>query len=98
MINLRQLNIMQQHIGNAQHIRKLLFLDTVNGLTVFLHVVSIFYLRLQLFQPAGQKAAGAAGKVRHFLSDGRFNHLCHKVRYGTGSIKFTGRTCALQLF
>lgn len=57
-----------------------------------------FHLLVQFFEPACNKAAGAAGEVRHFFSDFRFYHLRHKISYSTGRVKLTSRACALQFF
>ena len=54
-------------------------------------------LLLQFFQPADDKATGAAGKICHRFSDLGLDHLRHKVGDGAGRIELTGGTCALQL-
>ena len=53
----------QQQVRDAEHIRELLFLDAVDGGAVLLRVRRALDLRLQLLEPAGDEAAGAAGKV-----------------------------------
>ena len=73
--NLRNIKIVQKHICNAEHIRKLLFLDTVDRIIVFFFILGGCDLLVQFFQPACDKSAGAAGKIRHFFADFRLNHL-----------------------
>ena len=87
---------MEQKIRDAEHIGKLLFFDAVDGIAVFLRIGGALHLLLQLLQPANDKATGAAGKVRHGLTDLRLNHLCHKVGNSTRSIKLASAACALQ--
>ena len=93
----RNIQPMQQKVGDAKHIGELLFLDAVDGVAILLCISGALYLLLQLFQPADDKATGAAGKVRHCLTDLRLDHLCHKVGDSTGRIKLAGAACALEL-
>ena len=90
VINLRNVNIVQQHVCHTQHIWKLLLFDAVYGFAVFFLIVRVMDLWSQCFQPAGQETAGTAGKVRHLFPDLRFDHLCHKISNSTGRIEFTG--------
>ena len=88
---------MQQHIGDAQHVGKLLLFDAVDGRAVGGAIRGGNHLPVQLLQPAGDEAAGAAGKIRHLLADLRLDHLRHKIGDGAGRVKLTGGTGALQL-
>ena len=63
MENLRHVQIMQQHIRDAEHIGELLFLDAVNRLAENLPVFGGFDFLLQLVQPACEKSSGTAGKI-----------------------------------
>ena len=98
MINAGYIEPMQQQIGYAEHIGELLFFDAVDGMAVSLFGIGGGDLLFQLFQPADDKATGAAGEVCHHFADLRPDHLRHKVGDGAGRIKFAGRTGALQLF
>ena len=96
MINLGHIQVVQQQIGDAQHIGELLFLNSVDGLPILFRVGGALDLFLQLLQPAYDKAAGAAGKVGHTLANAGPDHLCHKVSQGPGRIELAGGTGALQ--
>ena len=98
VINLRDVQSVQQHVGNAQHIGELLLFNAEDGTAVSRPICNGFHLFIQFFEPTGDEAAGAAGKVRHVFTDLRLNALRHKVGHGAWRIEFTGRTCALQLF
>ena len=63
VVNLGQVDVMQQHVGDAQHIRKLLLFDAVNGIVVLLLIGRILDLGLERFQPVGDEPARAAGKI-----------------------------------
>ena len=67
--HLRHVQIMQQHICDAKHIGKLLFLDAVNRVSVLFFVLGGFDFFLQFFQPACDESARAAGKVCHRFPD-----------------------------
>ena len=94
--HLRHVQIMQQHICDAKHIGKLLFLDAVNRVGVPFFVFCGFDFFLQFFQPACDESARAAGKVCHRFPDLRVDHLRHKICYCAGRVKFTSRASALQ--
>ena len=87
----------QQKIGDAEHVRKLLFFYAVDRIAVFRGVGGAAHLFLQLFEPACDKTACAAGKVCHLFADLRRDSLRHKVGNGAGRIEFARRSGALQL-
>lgn len=89
---------MEQQIGDAEHVGKLLLFNAIDGIAILFCIGSITHLLLQFLQPAGDKATGAAGKVGHGLANLWLYHLGHEVRYRTRSIEFTGRTSTLKLF
>ena len=88
----------QQQVRDAEHIGKLLLFDAVDGGAVLLGVRRALDLRLQLLEPAGDEAAGAAGKVRHGLPDPGTHTLRHELRHRAGRIELTGAASTLQLF
>ena len=63
MINAGYIEPVQQQIGYAEHIGELLFFDAVDGMAVSLFGIGGGDLLFQLFQPADDKATGAAGEV-----------------------------------
>ena len=83
----------QQKIGDAEHVRKLLFLYAVDRIAVFRGVGGAAHLFLQLFEPACDKAARATGKVCHLLANLRIDYLCHKFCQGSWSVELTRRAC-----
>ena len=98
VVDTRVVEVVQQQVGDTEHIGELLFLDAVDGIAESRLIFGGLDLLVQLLQPAGQKAAGTAGKVGHLLPYLGPDHLGHKVSDGPGRIEFAGRTCALQLF
>ena len=98
MVNAGDIQPVQQQISNAQHIGKLLFFDTVDGVAVLIRICGALDALLQLIEPADDKTTGAAGKVGHGLANLGFDDLGHKVGDSTGRIELTSRTGALQLF
>ena len=96
MVHPGHIQAMEQQIGDAEHIGKLLLLDAVDGTAVLFGVGGALHLLLQFFQPADEKTAGTAGKVGHLLPDLGADHLGHKVCDRSRGIELTGRTGALQ--
>ena len=90
--------IMKEHICDAEHVGELLLLDAVDGTTVGRLVGRRFDFFLQLFQPAGEKAARAAGEIRHLLADLRADHFRHEFGHGARRVEFAGGSRALQFF
>ena len=97
MVDIRNFNIMQQHIGYAQQIGKRLFLNAVNAVVKLLLSGGVRYLLGELSQPRSDKSAGATGEVCHFFAQLRLYHQCHKLGDCSRRIKLTGRTGRLQL-
>ena len=62
-VHLGNVQIVQQHIGDAQRIGKGFLFNAVNGFAVLLLVVGGFHLGLERFEPAGNEAARTAGKI-----------------------------------
>ena len=89
--------VVQQKVGDAEHIGELLFLDAVDRAGPGRLIGGGLHLPAQLLEPAHQKAAGAAGKVGHLLADARADHPGHKVGDGAGRVELARRARALQL-
>ena len=51
VIDLGRVDIMQQHIGDAEHVRELLLLDAIDRLGIFFAVFSCLHLLVKGFQP-----------------------------------------------
>ena len=96
--HLGRVDVVEQHIGDAEHIGELLFLDAIDRLGVFLFVLRRVHLLVERFQPARDEAAGAAGKVGHLLSDLWTDDFCHEIGEGTRGVELAGRTGRLHLF
>ena len=59
----------QQHVGDAEHVRELLFLAGAQGLLHLLFVGWLLHVALaHVADGAGEKAAGAAGRVEQNLA------------------------------
>ena len=97
MIDIRNLNVMQQHIGHAQQIRKRLFLNSINAVIKLLLICGVPYLLGELSQPRSDESTGATGEVCHLFAQLRLYHQCHKLGDCSRRIKLTGRTGRLQL-
>ena len=96
VINIRNLNVMQQHIGYAEQIGKGLFLNSINAVVKLLLICGVPYLLGELSQPRSDESTGATGEVRHFFAQLRLYHQCHKLGDCSRCIKLTGRTGRLQ--
>ena len=88
--------IMQEHIGDAEHVGELLLLDAVDRLVVRFGVFDSAFLRKSL-QPAGDETAGAAGEIGHLFTEFGTDHVSYEVGDGARSVELTGGTGALQL-
>ena len=98
VIDVRSLNVMQQHIGDAQHIWELLLFNAIYGVCIQGFILCCLDLFMQSFQPTGDKTTCATGKIGHLLPDLWVDHLRHKISHGARRIKFTRRASTLQLF
>ena len=88
--------IMQEHIGDAEHVGELLLLDAVDRLVVRFGVFDSAFFRKSV-QPAGDETAGAAGEIGHLFTEFGTDHASHEVGDGARSVELTGGTGALQL-
>ena len=95
MIDLGDIQIMKEHIGNRQHIRKLFLFNSIDRRRIGFFISNCLYLLMKLFEPTRDKATCTASQVRHGFTNLRLYHLGHKVRYCTRCIELTTRSCAL---
>ena len=98
MADARAVDVVQYQVGDGQEVRQRFFFDAVEAGVEGSAVVDGFDLRLQVVEGGDEKAAGAAGEIRHaFTEDGR-NHLHHEVGNGARGVKLAGVARALQAF
>ena len=92
-----RVDAVEQQVGDAEDVGKLLLLDAVDAAGILLLIVGGLDLRLQLVQEACDEAARAAGQIRHGLADLRLDHLRHELRHRAGRVEFARGTGELQL-
>ena len=95
--DLGDVEVVEEHVGDAEHVGELLLLDAVDGGAVFLAVLRRLDLRFELLEPARDEAAGAAGEVGHRLADLRGDHLRHEIGDGAGRVELACGARALKL-
>ena len=88
--------IMEEHVRDAEHVGELLLLDAMDGIAEGRLVGGRLDLFLQFLQPTGEEAACAAGEIRHLLADLRADHLRHEFGHGSRRVEFAGGSRALQ--
>ena len=92
------LNAVQQHVGDAEHVRQLLFLDGAQG---FLHPLLVFHLFhvtiAHVANGAGEKSARAAGGVQEDFAGLRVDAVHHEGRDGARRVILARVTGALQV-
>ena len=88
----------QDHVGNAQHVGQGFFFDPANGCLQDLLVPGGFdKIFAFVIDGAGQKAAGAAGRIEdRFLQPG-IDPVYHEPGHRAGGIKLPGIAGALQI-
>ena len=97
MEDLRAVDVMQQHVGNAQQIGQLLLLDAVNRSSVKLAIFRSPHLGVEDLEGARQEAARAAGEVSHGLAELGGERLGHEVRHSARRIELASVSCRLQV-
>ena len=91
-------NVVQDEVGDCQEMRQRFFFHAVEAGVEGGAVLYGFDLRLDVVERRDEKAAGAAGEIRHaFAEDGR-NHLHHEVGNGARGVELAGVARALQAF
>ena len=83
----RRIDVVQEHIGNAQHIRELFLLYSIDRISIFLFVFCCLHLLIKGFQPTCKEATRTAGKVSHLFTNFRVDDFCHEVRQSSRCIK-----------
>ena len=88
----------QQHVGDAQHVRQLLFL---HGVQAGLHGLLVFHLFdiavAHVTDGTGEKAAGAAGGIEQGLARPGVDAVHHEGGDGARGVVLTGVAGALQV-
>src|SRR4051812_44078589 len=94
----RILNAMQQHIGYAEHMRKLLLLNCAQALLQALLILYLLNIMLpHMADSTCKEAASAASRVKKNLTRVGVNSVHHKSSDGAGSVIFTCVTRALEI-
>ena len=92
------IDAVQDHVGGAQHVRQRLLLDAVDALLQELLVVRRFHLLLaDVFDGAGEEAAGAAGGVEDRLAQLGVDRIDHELGDGARRVVLAGIAGALQV-
>ena len=88
----------QDHVRHGQHVRKSFFLDAANGFNQRLFVFLGFDVVLPLVvDGTGEKAAGAAGGVKHDFVQLRIDPIYDKPGEGARSVELARVPGALQV-
>ena len=89
MIHPRHVNPVKKHVGNAEHVRKLLLLDAVDGASEGLGIFRRHDFVLKSLYPTHEESTCAAGKIRHAFPNLRLNHLSHEIRHRARRIELS---------
>ena len=94
----RVFDAMQEHVGDAEHVRELLFLHGAEGLHHFLLVLGLFDVAVaHVAEGAGEKAAGAAGGVEEDFAGAGIDAVHHEGGDGAGGVVFAGVAGGLEV-
>lgn len=92
------LDAVQQHIGDAKHVRKLLLLERAQRALHFFALLGRFdVVGLHVANGAGQKATGAAGGIKQSLAGARVDAVGHESGDRAGRIVFARIAGRLQV-
>ena len=92
------LDAVQQHVGDAEHVRQLLLLDGAQGLLHALLVLDRLHVALaHVADGAGEKAAGAAGGVEQDFAGLGVDAVDHEGGDGARGVVLAGVAGALQV-
>ena len=98
MVDAWVIHIMEQHIGGAQHIRKLFFFHAEHSLFNNGIILGFVLLFPQMLHSVNEEASRAARKIRCDLAKLWIYFFSDKLRQGTGRVEFAGAAGALQAF
>ena len=94
----RVLDAVQQHVGDAEHVRKLLLLHRAQGA---LHLLALLgradVVLLHVADGAGEKAARAAGGIEQDFAGARIDAIRHEGGDGARRVIFAGIAGRLQV-
>ena len=92
------LDAVQQHVGDAEHVRELLLLHGAQGLLHRLLVLGLLHVALaHVADGAGEEAAGAAGGVEEDLAGLRVDAVHHEGGDGARRVVLARVAGALQV-
>ena len=92
------LDAVQQHVGDAEHVRQLLFLDGAQASCMCLLVLDLFHVALaHVADGAGEEAAGAACGIEQDFAGLGVDALRHESGDGAGRVVFARVAGALQV-
>ena len=93
----RVLDAVQQHVGDAQHVRKLLLFDRPQACLHLCLVLGPLHIALaHVIDCAGKKAAGAAGGIEQGFAGLRIDAVGHEGGDSARRIVFAGIAGRLQ--
>lgn len=87
----------QQQVGDAQHVRELLFLDAANAVLQHGFLVGVVHLFAQVLDGADEEAAGAGGRVHDAFAQLGVGHVHHELGDGAGGVELARVARALQV-
>jgi hypothetical protein len=94
----RVLDAVQQHVGDAQHVRELLLLDRAQGALHPRLVLGPLHVTLaHVINGAGEKAAGPAGGIEQDFAGLGINAVGHEGGDGARGVVFAGIAGGLQV-
>ena len=94
----RVLDAVQQHVGDAEHVRKLLLLDRAQGGLHLRLVLGPLHVALaHVIDGAGEKAAGAAGGIEQDFAGLRVDAVRHEGGDGARRVVLAGVAGRLQV-
>ena len=90
-------NAVQQQVGDAQHVRQLLFLYTPNAVLQHGFLLCVVHLFAQVLDGTDEEAAGAGGGVHDAFAQLGVGHVHHELGDGAGGVELARVACALQV-
>ncbi len=87
----------QQQVGDAQHVRQLLFLYPANAVLQHGLLLCVVHLFAQVLDGADEEATGAGGRVHDAFAELGVGHVHHELGDGAGGVELARVACALQV-